>query len=165
MKIHKLILLLLFQKVDNKIIKISEYITINVYIDDIDSNRNLAITRFITKIHLMNNLKANLLFEINVFESQKIILNFNYYLVRINICKNFVAFINVINRTNSYIKRIICVRKIFIIQSKTIINVSIIYYNKLSNNKDFLFKSQCFEYLEHNNEVFAYIVNASLFFI
>lgn len=50
-------------------------------------------------------------------------------------------------------------------QLEAIVNVSIIYYNKLSSNKDFLFELQCFEYLEHNNKVFAHIVNASLSFI
>lgn len=114
-EIHKLVLLLLVRKVNNKIIKTSEYITINVYINDVNSNCNLAIVRFITKIYLINNLKINLFIEINMLKLQKIILNFDYYLVRINVCINFIVFINVINRTNLYIKRIIRIRKIFII--------------------------------------------------
>lgn len=115
MKIHKLVSLLLVRRIDDKIIKTNEYVTINVYIDDVDFNRNLVISRFMTKIHLINNLKVNLFLEMNVLKSQKMILNFDHYLVRIDIYKNFIALINVINKTNLYIKRIICVRKTFIV--------------------------------------------------
>lgn len=165
MKIHKLVSSLLIRDVDDKMIKTSEYVTIDVYIDDVDSSHKFVISRFMTNIHLVNNFKINLLLEIDVLESQKMILDFDKHLVKIDVYQDFTTLINVINKANSHIKRIIRARKTFIVQLRTIVNVLIIYHNELLNDKNFLFESQCSKYLEHDDEVFAHIMNASLFFI
>lgn len=106
-EIHKLVSLLFICEVDDKIIKIYKYVLIDVYINDLDSNRNFAIARFIAKIYLIDNLKINVLIEIDVLELHKISLDFEHYLVRIDACRDFTISINVINKINLYLKRII----------------------------------------------------------
>lgn len=68
MKIHKLISLLFVRKIDDKIIRTNKYVTIDIYIDNVNSNCNFAIFEFITKIYLVNNLIVNLFLEMNVLE-------------------------------------------------------------------------------------------------
>jgi len=94
-------LLLFVCKVNNKIIKINKYILINVYINNLDSNYNLVVARFIVEIYLIENLEINVLIEINMLNLQKINLDFNYYLVKIDACKDFTISINIINKLKS----------------------------------------------------------------
>lgn len=90
-------------------------------------------------------------------------LNFKHYEVSINAC-DIIAFINFVTWQNANVKRIIRTHKTFTIQLHITIKIFIIYYNDLLD-RNFLFESQCVTYLDQNKEVFAHIINASLFFI
>lgn len=69
---------------------------------------------------------------------------------------------NVQTRNNSYIKRTIRLRQTYIVKSKELTKLPIIYYDNLFNNKDFLFESQCFYNLDYKDNVYAYVVNVNL---
>ena len=46
-----------------------------------------------------------------------------------------------------------------------IINVFVIYYNQLSNDRDFLFEFQCRRHFDENDDVFVYIVDVNLNYV
>ena len=85
-KIRKLIFSILVRNVNEKIIKIDEYVITQLYIDNFIINNKLITICIIAEIYLMNNLKVNLLFNVNVLKSQKIILNFKHNTLIINNC-------------------------------------------------------------------------------
>ena len=51
-----------------------KYIIINLYLLDV-INKKVVIVKMQMKIHFMNNLKINMLLDINVFTLYKFILN------------------------------------------------------------------------------------------
>ena len=59
-----MISIILIREINNKINKINEYITIIIYIRDI-INSVIKTTCFTIKIHIINNLGANILININ----------------------------------------------------------------------------------------------------
>ena len=90
-------------------------------------------------------------------------INFDNNMIHIKICK-MKTFINSHIKKNSHIKRIIRVKKTFTIYSKTT-NVFITYNENLSNDKNFLFESHYSENLRRKNEIYAYIIDFSFFFV
>ncbi len=64
-------------------------------------------------------------------------------------------------KINSYIKRIIKARRTFIINLDKLAKISIIYYEDLSNNRNLLFESNCFYYLNQNGDVYAHIIDVN----
>ena len=60
---------------ENKIINVTKFIVINLYFLNIFKfNNNLALTKIFMKIYFIKNLKINMLFEMNMFTSQKFLL-------------------------------------------------------------------------------------------
>ena len=135
-----------------------------MFITDIDVVDNSITTIIIVEIHLIDDLKANILVNVDVLKLQKIILNFEHNIFIIN-NYNITTTINLINRDKLYIKRIIRNQKTFIVLFNELIKILIIFQDDLSNDKNFLFKFQCFVYLNQNESVYAYIINLNLLFI
>jgi len=94
----------------------------------------------LVEIYLVNNLQANILINVNVLASQLIMLDFERHLLQINSC-NILTLINIVNRRNSYVRRTICTKKALTISPRILLQIFVIYYDNLSNNRDFLFKS------------------------
>ena len=126
---------------------IFDYIVINCYFDNYLSNsindRVSTIDKFDAKIHLINDLKINLLFDNNVFIAQRVKINLITQIVQLSNCQNLVASIDTITRKNSNLKRIIRVKQIINVFVNFIVMMLVNYYDNLSNNKNFLFESQC----------------------
>ena len=111
----------------------------------------------------MNDLKINLLINVDVLESQKMSINFDNNIVHIKTCE-MKASINLHIRKNFYIKRIIRVKKTFTVYSETT-NVFITYNEILSNDRNFLFESHCSENLSREDEVYTHIIDSFFFFV
>ena len=107
-------------------------------IDINDVNEIITIVVFV-KIYLINNLKINMLVDVNVFKSQRIIVNFDHNILIIENCKIKIV-IDSINRVKLYLKRIIRNQKIFTIFFNELIKISITFHNDLSIDKNFFFK-------------------------
>ena len=147
---------------------IFDYIVINCYFDNYLSNsindRVSTIDKFDAKIHLINDLKINLLFDNNVFIAQRVKINLITQIVQLSNCQNLVASIDTITRKNSNLKRIIRVKQIINVFVNFIVMIFVNYYDNLSIDKDFLFESQCVQQrlLNINENVFAHIIDALL---
>ena len=60
-----------------------EYVILNFYISDL-INDQIEIIKITVEVHLVHNLKAKLLIEINIFESEKMNISFFKQLLIIN---------------------------------------------------------------------------------
>ena len=68
LKIKKIIFFISMREVNNKIVQTNKYILITIYIIDIIFDV-IRIAFFIIKVHLVNNLKINILIDINIIIS------------------------------------------------------------------------------------------------
>ena len=145
--------------------KINNFVVIQLYIDDVDIVKQ-SITICITiEVHFVDDLKTNMLIDVDVLASQRMSLNFERYIFIIDNCENIKTIINSINRVKSHVKKTIRIQKTFIVQFDELIYVSITFRDDLSNNKKNFFESQCVEHLSHDDDVFAHIIDVSLFFV
>ena len=67
--------LIIVRNIESIKYSIDEYIILNFYISDL-INDQIKIIEIIVKVHLVYNLKAKLLIEINILESEKINISF-----------------------------------------------------------------------------------------
>ena len=165
MNVQQLTSSLFVREINNKLIKINDFVIIQLYIDNVDAIKRLITTYVIAKIHFVNDFKINIFIDVDVLTLQRINLNFERYTFTIDNCENIKIIIDSINRVKSHIKRIVRVRKIFIVQFDELTLVSMTYQNDLSNDKIFLFESQCVEHLRHDDDVFVHIIDVLLIFI
>ena len=128
--------------INNKIIHINKYITISIYIQNTFDNLTKTIY-FIIKVYIINNLKINIFIDINIITSKEMLLNLNVKVFTLIKCQKLQTFIDVIIKSNPYFKRTIRFKFITFIISNVIVKVFIAYNNKISNNKNFLFESDC----------------------
>ena len=62
---------------------IDEYVILNFYISDLVNNQ-IKIIEIITKIHLIHNLKAKFLINVNILDSKKMNISFFQQILIIN---------------------------------------------------------------------------------
>ena len=145
-KIQQLISSLLIRKINDKLIKINNFVIIYLFVIDINDVDEVITIAVFVKIYLIDNLKINMFVDVNIFKSQRMIINFDYNILIIENCEIKVV-IDSISRVKLYFKRIIRNQKIFIIFFNELIKISITFHNDLSIDKNFFFKSQCLKYL------------------
>ena len=146
----------------NKLININKYVLINVHLFNIIE---LIIAIIVMKIYLINKFNIKMFIKTNVINFERIKLNLHNDIIIIDSCKNFVIKIDNKTRLNLNIKRIIRVAKTFNITFK-LFKISIIFNNDLLlNDRDFLFKLQCVENFNKDNEILIYVIDFNLFFV
>ena len=150
------------RNIDNIMHHIFDYVVLTLYLDDQLVDKIATIDKFQIEIHLIDDLKINILIDNDILTTQQVKLNLAQQIVQLNSCQNLVAFINVLIRQEAEVKRIIRVKNIVIISIKITINVSMSYNDDLSTDRDFLFESQCAKYLDDDDDVFAHIVDVEL---
>ena len=86
MKMQKLKLSLSIRKINNKIIKINDFVVTQFYIDDVDFKNKSIIARITIKIHFVDDLKINMFVDVDVLISQHTTLNFERHVFIIDNC-------------------------------------------------------------------------------
>lgn len=125
------------------------------------------IVDIIKKIHLVNNLKINMLININILVSKCMILNMNQRIILIDSCRNITIKINVMFKKNSNAKRVVLAKFKIVILSQTLMNIFILVQqaNQLFNDWKLIFEL-CYNHdLNQSNDLYTYIVNANLSFV
>ena len=127
-----------------------DYVIVFIYFND-EKNDKLIKTKIVKKIHLINELKINMLIDNDFIESKKIKIDVINNFVYIDNCE-IIIFLNV--KTSRKIVHIsIHVRKTIIVSSRFEITI-IVHYNIISKNRDFLFESKILNFF-----LYAYLVN------
>ena len=109
LKIKQLTLSISIRDINNIIHYIFDYIVMSCYINNYlsSNNRISIINKFEVKVHLINDLKTNLLINNNVFIVQRVKINLITQSVQLNNCQNLIALIDTITKKHLSLKRII----------------------------------------------------------
>ena len=83
--------------------------------------KTLITNRFFVEIHIVDELKINLLIDNNVFNAQQTLLNLKTQITTLINCRNFEIFINIIAKKNVDQKRIIRLKNNFKISIEIIV--------------------------------------------
>jgi hypothetical protein len=119
--------------------EISKYIIASIYFaETIQEKFVREIIR--RKIHLVNDLKTNMLIENDILESEKIFIDDSNSKTIIVSCNKMIISIKIRTLVRKMINKTLHVRIITIISSHSMITISIHSF-KLSSNRDFLFES------------------------
>ena len=163
-KVKQLVASLSVRDINNTIHSFREYIVVDVfmndYIVDEDGKQTSIIDKFLVKIHIVDDLKINLLLRNDVLKIQRATININAQTITLISCNNFVVSINTIVKKNFDQKRIMRIKVDFKMSAEITMKISIFFHDSLSENRDFLFESQCQQSLDHENDVFAHIIDA-----
>ena len=163
--IRQLIVSLSVRDIDNNIHNFSEYVVVDLFMNDHvvkTEKKNSATNRFSAEIHIVDELKINLLIDNDVFNAQRVSLDLKIQIATLISCSNLEIFIDITAKKNADQRRTIRFKINFKISAEVIVQMSISYHDSLSNDRDFFFEFQCNQLLDLNEDVFAYIVDAFL---
>ena len=164
LKIKKMIFFISIRDVGNKIVNTNKYVIIIAYVNEIINNITKIIC-FTIKIHFVNDLKINILFETNIMTFQEMIMNLKTRILKFEKCQKLQISIDVIARIQSHFKRIIRNKFSIIIISNIIAKILIVYNDITLKNRDFLFESNCSQNFEFTNEILIHVVNFTILII
>ena len=151
-KIKRISILIIVKDIDNRKYNTSEYIKFKIYL--LDKNRIAIIER---ELYINNNLIVKVLIEINIIKLERIIVDLENNVIKIDIYDNIKISIVIITKESSINITIYSNKRITIL---TYFNVAILVIElektlHLSNNRDLLFKLKTLDTLS----IYAYIVN------
>ena len=130
--------------VKTKKYQFNEYVIVFIYIFDHDKNENVVKIMIIKKIHLIDNFKINMFFEIDLIKSKKIDINILNKTIYIDNC-DVIASLKI--KTSRIVVRIsIYARKIIVVSSYFEITFSI-HYITISIEKNYFFESNEFNFV------------------
>ena len=166
--VHKLIFFVSIKEIKNKIVKFDEFVKTKMFFDDIIDNKIISIIQSITniinvKIHVINNFVVNLLLNNNVIYSQNMKLNLKKHRLIIIKYEKLYVLLKIRNCVNFHVKRIIQLQRVYTFMFDNLIEISIIYYNLLSNNRNSFFEFQCQYNLKYEKKVYVHVVDNTFF--
>ena len=144
-----------------KIYYFDEFIVLTFYIKEILSNNARTFAQIIRKIYIVDNLKIEMLIEVDILTSKQIIIDFVIQIISIDSCRGIIVSINSRARLE-FIKRVVKSSTRIILSSHSIILVFIVYVDELSTNRDLLFESNYTLFFDYASGVYTHIVNISL---
>ncbi len=149
--IHLMISSLTIRNIESNIHEIKKYVNFSIYLfSKDDSNKMTKIHR---EMHLIKNLKTNMLIDNDIFESKEIIINVQKKKTIIRNCQNLIIDVK-IHQRESFIRRNVVNQFAIVISSKSY--VKILYKMKnLFSNRDFLFES----FSEVSMFIYVHVIN------
>ena len=158
------------KNIDERIIHIDEITKIKFRFFDqrIISKQNkikeFVIACFEVKLHILKNLSVNIVFDNDILVLQKVSINFVLNRLKIGTCKGIKMPLSVKTRNNSPIQRNIRNKTDVVVFPNFKLKLPMIYKNKLSNNRDFLFKPNKFK-LKKDGGLYVHLINHILSFV
>ena len=161
LEIKKMTFFISIRDVNNKIVNTDEYAMITIYIKEIVNGikRSACLT---IKVHVINNLKTNILIETNIITPQEITMNLKTRTIKLERYQRLNTSIDVVARTQPHFKRIIRIKSSITIASGITTKVPVAYNNTISKNRDFLFEPDCAQEFEPASGIFAHIVDFTI---
>ena len=117
----------------------------------------------IKKVHLINELRVNMLINMNIQEIESIKINISKCQLKIENCVEFSIAINVVD-VDKRVDRLIRIKKIISLLFYSIINVFIQIRDNfcLSIDKNYIFHSKINFELKSKNDVYFHIVDINI---
>ena len=164
-EIHKLATPLPVRGIGNTVHSSSEYIVANVFIDgyiEEDGKRQPATGRFPVEIHIVDDLKANLLLVNDVLGAQRAAVNIDTQTMTLASCRNLAVPISTTAKRDAGLKRTVRSKADFSVPAGATVKVPVSFHGNLPEDRDFLFEPQCPQPLGHEGGVFAHILDAAM---
>ena len=123
----------------------------------------MIIIHIIKKIHLINELRVNILLNMNIQEFENITIFISKRRLLIDNCIEFFVFIDVVS-IDKRVNRLIRIKKVISLLSHSIINVFIQIRNNfcLLFDKNYIFHSKINFELKSKNDVYFHIVDVNI---
>ena len=148
------------REINDNVIKNDEFVIIKIAFENVDNKEHSIKNVITTKLHVIDNFDANFLLNNDILILKNMIVNLNRRRLIMNNCENLKISIRMKARKNFHVKCIIRIKQTYIVMFDKIVEISIIWRGRnLSNDRDLLFKSNCFHYLKHENDFYASIVD------
>ena len=112
--IHKTKQSIRVHDIDDKLHDNSKYIEFDFYVVDTLSNQSSIIAHFRREIHLVNDLKAHALFDVDILKFEQIILDMNKRIITFFVCNNLIALMKLIFKSQRVVRTIKSINKITI---------------------------------------------------
>ena len=161
--IHKTKQSIRVHDIDDKLHDSSEYTELDFYVVDTLSNQSSVIVHFRRKIHLVNDLRAHALLDVDILESEQIILDMSKRTITFFACSNLTVFMKLILKSQRIVRAVRSVDKITISSHTCLVVFVKIRDQSLSTNRNYSFESkQNFQQLEFEDDFFNHITDAHL---
>lgn len=141
-EIRKMSLLMPVRGVGNKVVKTDEYAIVKMYVRG-SVAENPATAAITMEVHLVNDLKANLLVGNDNLKPQGMVLDFGEEKVTLGSCQNLTAKINIHSRASPNAKRTIKTKSAFVVPPRTTMRVPVAYNGEVPPDRDYLFEPNC----------------------
>ena len=149
----------------NRIVMTDEYVILTLYIDGIAKDGTPKTACLTTEVHLIDDLKANMLIGNDTMVPQGIAIDYDSQTIKFAKCENLAAPIDILTRSEPHAKRTIKAKNAVMVPPRSTIDVPVIYNGSIPQDRDFLFEPGCQQDLGVNGGVFAHLVDSSLSFV
>ena len=139
----------------------SEYVILDLYMSG-KYQENSATAHFKTEFHIVNDVKTNMLIEMNVMKSERINLDFENKIMIISTCRDIQVSINFHRKEISVNRTVRAATQITMSVEKTIAVSMRIKGAQIPKNRDYSFFSKMKRMLESEKEYFAHVTNFNL---
>jgi hypothetical protein len=128
---------LIVKDIDANVHEIKEYVNFSIYLSS--KNNPIKMTEIHREMHLMKNLKANMLIDNDILKPKKIIIDVQDKKTIIRNCQDLIIDVK-IHQRESFVRRNVVAQFVNIILSESYAKIPYKMKDLLSN-RDFLFKS------------------------
>ena len=158
--IHKTKQSIRVHDIDDKLHDSSEYTELDFYVVGTLSDQSSVIVHFRREIHLVDDLRAHALLDVDILESEQVILDMSKRTITFFACSNLTALMKLIFKNQRIVRAVRSVGKITI-SSHTCLAVSVkIRDQSLSADRDYSFESkQDFQQLGFEGGFFNHITD------
>jgi hypothetical protein len=152
--IHLMTTFLIVRDIESNVHEIKKYVNFSIYLSrKNDSTRLIEIHR---KLHLMKELKVNMLIENDILRSKEITINVQQKTAIIRNCENLIIKVK-IHQREFFVRRNIISQFVSVILSEVYVKISYKMKN-LFSDRDFLFES----YSEVSVFIYAHVIDARI---
>lgn len=93
-QIHSTVTKTNVRKIDTELHDTSNYVLLNLYLSE-EFKKNAALTHFQIKVHLIDDLKTNVLIDMNIMRSEQMTLDFHRKTMIISTCNDFTTSVTI----------------------------------------------------------------------
>ena len=143
----------------------SNYVIFDLWLFDEKFN-DLAIIHIIKKIHLIDELRINMLLNMNIQKFENMTIFISKRRLLIDNCVEFFVVVDIVS-IDKRVDRLIRIKRVISLSSHSIINVFVQIRDNfcLSFDKDYMFHSKVNFELKSKKNVYFHIVNVNIFMI
>ncbi len=145
---------LIVRDIESNVHEIKKYVNFSIYLSS--KNDPTTLVEIHRELHLVEELKVNMLIENDILKSKEIIIDVQQKTATIRSCENLIIEVK-IHQRESFVRRNIISQFVSVIFSEAYAKISYKIKN-LSSNRDFLFES----FTEVSIFIYAHVIDARI---